>query len=241
LRALDSVSRVHSRHDSHRGHAPHRLFSPAFARCLACAAMTLLGACSDPMRALSDSYSFVRQNSDAQIDRTVLSKEHQYLKVSSRGRSALLVLGNVEQNAAGPVEVWYSGAGEVLRIQNGRLIGATGMATEWLNVRLSAPPDWLSISAPTSYARRRDVMPAYDFGEADVVTVTPIDMPANTRYSGPKASALRWFAERTQGRIGLRDSRYGVLQRDGHALVVYGEQCLDDRLCLSWQRWPVEV
>jgi hypothetical protein len=234
LRALDPVSLVHSRHDSHRGHAPHRLFSPALARCLACVAMTLLGACSEPMRALSDSYSLVRQNNDAQIDRTVLAKEHQYLKVSSRGRSALLVLGNVEQNAAGPVEVWYSGAGEVLRIQNGRLIGATGLATEWMNVRLS-------ITAPTSYARRRDVMPAYDFGESDVVTVTPIDMPGNTRYSGPEASALRWFAERTQGRIALRDSRYGVLNRDGHAVVVYGEQCLDDRLCLSWQRWPAKV
>ncbi|CAH2807464.1 MAG: hypothetical protein CBCREVIR_2517 [Candidatus Burkholderia crenata] len=112
--------------------------------------MTLLGTCSEPMRALSDSYSLVRQNSDAQIDRTVLAKGHQYLNVSSRRRSALLVLGNVEQNAAGPVEVWYSGAGEVLRIQNGRLIGVTELATEWLNVRLSASPDWLSINAPTS-------------------------------------------------------------------------------------------
>jgi hypothetical protein len=203
--------------------------------------MTLLGACSDPMRALSDSYSFVRQNSDSQIEHTVLAKGNQYLKVSVRGRAALLVLGNVEQNASGNIEVWYSGAGEVLRIQNGRLIGATGLATEWLNVRLSAPPDWLSIQAPTSYARRRDVMPAYDFGEADTVTVTPIDMPTNTRYTGPKAPALRWFVERTQGRIPLRDSRYGVAQKDGHAVVLYGEQCLDDRLCLSWQRWPAEI
>ncbi|WP_235442954.1 YjbF family lipoprotein [Caballeronia mineralivorans] len=241
MRALESVFRAHSHHDGHRGRAPHRRFSPVLARCLACAAMTLLGACSEPMRALSNGYSFLRQNSDSQIERTVPAKGHQYLKVSLLGRSALLVLGNVEQNAAGPVEVWYSGAGEVLRIQGGRLIGATGLSTEWLNVRLSAPPDWLSIEEPMSYARRRDVMPAYDFGEVDVVTVTPIDMPVNTHYTGPKVPGLRWFAERTRGRIALRDSRYGVAQRDGHAVVVYGEQCLDERLCLSWQRWPAEV
>ncbi|AFT90116.1 YjbF family lipoprotein [Paraburkholderia phenoliruptrix] len=193
------------------------------------------------MRAISDSYAFLRQTSEAQVERTVLAKGHQYLKVSSQGRAALLVLGNVERDPQGDIEVWYSGAREVLRIQNGRLLGATGLSTEWMNVRLASPPDWLSVAGPTSYARRRDMMPGYDFDESDKVTVQPIGMPSDTRYTGPGAARLRWYVEHSQGRIALRDARYAVTQKDGRAVVVYGEQCLDRGLCISWQRWPAEA
>jgi hypothetical protein len=52
---------------------------------------------------------------------------------------------------------------------------------------------------------------------------------------------LRWYIERSQGRIALRDARYAVAQKAGKAIVVYGEQCLDPGLCISWQRWPAEA
>ncbi|AMV44759.1 YjbF family lipoprotein [Paraburkholderia caribensis] len=227
------------------GHARFRPYAQRYpvtlARSLACASIILLCACTQPMRAISDSYAFLRQTSEAQIERTVLAKDQRYLKVSSRGRTALLVLGYIERDPQGDVEVWYSGAREVLRIQNGRLVGATGLSTEWANVRLASPPDWLAVAGVTSYVRRRDVMPGYDFDEYDKVTVQPISMPSDTRYTGPGAAQLRWYVERSQGRIALRDARYAVAQKAGKAIVVYGEQCLDPGLCISWQRWPAEA
>ena len=48
---------------------------------------------------------------------------------------AFLVLGYVDTSSDGPVEVWYSGSGEVVRMRHGRVVGTTGLSTDWRAVR----------------------------------------------------------------------------------------------------------
>ena len=69
-----------------------------------------------------------------------LNPNLKYLRVAIKGRTAFLALGYIDAHPQGPIEVWYSAEKETLRIQNGRLIGAAGIVTEWRSVSLPALP-----------------------------------------------------------------------------------------------------
>ena len=73
---------------------------------------------------------------DTSADRARLNPDFRYLRVTIGRHVALLALGNVDSDPRGPVEVWYSAEREVLRFQNGRLVGSVGLTTEWRNVSL---------------------------------------------------------------------------------------------------------
>jgi hypothetical protein len=153
-----------------------------------------------------------------------------------------MVLGYVDPNPAGEIQVWYSSEGEVLRTQNGRLVGTAGLETNWSAVRTTALPTWMDVFAqPTlEYARERDETPGYRFGIAERVTIYPVPIPKNAKLSGVAATNLRWFEEAVIGQPdGLPSARYGVQDREGQPpQVIYGEQCLSKDLCIAWQTWP---
>ncbi|MFM0204973.1 hypothetical protein PQR53_34710 [Paraburkholderia fungorum] len=209
------------------------------ARLLSLCCITLLCSCSTSMQAIVDVTNLFRHTSDGQVGSAQLDNRYRYLRVSIRGRATLLILGYVDNDPLGPVETWYSGGGkETVRLQNGRFVGGAGLPVEWVNVSLSAQPDWNTVKQPVQITRRRDVMPGYEYGLTDTLTVTPVRAPRGTDFSGKTDGSLQWFEESSSGSAALPPSHYAVRTIGGKSQVIYGEQCLNQSLCISWQRWP---
>lgn len=196
---------------------------------------------------------FVRSDTAAAIDQAVLRPDVRYLRVTTNGTPALLALGDIDRDAAGrPVEVWYSASSEVLRLQNGRLVGVAGMPVEWRDVRLPASlPAWQDIKAPVTFMRERDEMPGYRIGIREQITVRPIAPPSGTGLLRPEAASLQWYEETTSASPDLPaplakewrplpPTRFAVRKTATPSQYepVYGEQCLVDSICLQWQTWP---
>jgi hypothetical protein len=186
-----------------------------------------------------------------------LDPRFRYIRVTTQGRSAFLALGNEDSDPLGPIEVYYSAQREVLRLQNGRLAGATGMTTEWRNVTLPKLPSWSQLAVaqtPMYWVRLRDVMPGYRYGVQDSLSLQRISPPSKSELQNVDPKTLTWFEERVapngdrsslakvlrgDDKDLLPPARYGLDLRDGKEVVVYGEQCLAADLCFTWQRWPV--
>jgi len=186
-----------------------------------------------------------------------LDPNFRYLRVTIDGRIALLALGYIEPASPAPVEVWYSAEREVLRFQSGRLVGATGLPTEWRNVKLPDLPTWSVLARhdePLHWIRGRDVMPGYRYGISDALTLRPIQAPARSALEGIDPQQLAWFEETSQNEMGISGSRaaaadkvvrlpparYAVDLRAGREEAVYGEQCLSVDVCFTWQRWSAQ-
>jgi hypothetical protein len=183
----------------------------------------------------------------AEIAAATLNPRYRYLRVTVAGRTALLVLGDMDEHRNGQVEVWYSAQREVLRIQNGRIAGVTGLRTEWRSVSMPAMPAWSTLASAARqhhWIRIRDVMPGYRFGVRDALILSRISTPAQSALQGLDPAQLAWFEERHRGdptsELWLPPARYAVQIGEGRETVVYGEQCIARDLCFTWQRWPVE-
>ena len=177
------------------------------------------------------------------IEDAKLDPKFRYLRVTIDGRVVLLALGYYDAHPQGTIEVWYSAEREVVRLQNGRLVGAVGLKTEWRNVVLPDLPPWdkLVSEAPHTWVRTRDVMPGYSFGVRDPLSLSVISPPDKSALQELDPKELTWFEERFAddgGSKGLPAARYAVQLASGQGVVVYGEQCLAPQMCFSWQRWP---
>ncbi|RZI83766.1 MAG: hypothetical protein EOP38_11440 [Rubrivivax sp.] len=199
----------------------------------------LAGCASDQSAAYQVARSLVRPNAD--IDARPLDTNLRYLRVTANGKAALMALGYTDASPQGaPVQVWYSAMGEVLRLQQGRLKGLTGAPVEWRTVTwpggLPAWPEVLSHGADgPAYRRQRDEMPGYRLDLRDTLRLQPVPAPGGTELTGVPAASLRWFQE-TPSDGALPPARYAVDAET--AEPVYGEQCLNADLCLTWQAWP---
>ena len=179
-----------------------------------------------------------------------------YLRVTRDGNVGLLWQGSTERNREGIVEVYYGSGGEVLRLQDGRLLGAAGLPTEWRKVDLLQAPAWSALAAagakPVAYQRVRDVMPGYRAGVRDDLTVRETEPPSRSALVGVEPASVRWFEERSggdtigsrlsrlaglEGAQALPPARYAVAIQADKAAVIYAEQCLARDLCFTWQRW----
>ncbi len=187
-----------------------------------------------------------------------LDPRFRYLRVTVDGRLVYLALGNIDVGPRGPVEVWYSAEREVIRLQDGRLIGAAGLATEWVNVQLPELPAWADLARRQDgyrWRRLRDVMPGYRFGQIDELIVRVVPPPGKTALRDQDPQKLTWFEERFERPLSstlptlfgggddgaeLPPARYAVEIRNAEATVIYAEQCISRVLCFSWQRWTAE-
>ena len=179
------------------------------------------------------------------VDDTKLNPNLRYLRVTIDGRVALLALGYLDPHPQGTIEVWYSAEREVVRLQNGRLVGASGLTTEWRNVVLPELPAWSALAksvSPLRWERMRDVMPGYRYGLRDSLAIGIARPPARSALLGLDPEQLIWFEERFAdgglAKIALPPARYAVQLKDGGETVVYAEQCIAPQTCFTWQRWP---
>ena len=196
--------------------------------------------CTADGQAVWQTVGAARRSAEA-VDRQPLNPAFSYLRVTGGGQTALLVLGYLDPSPAGTVEVWYSGDRQVVRLQGGRVVGATGLPVEWSGVRLPALPTWgelIGRQAPLEWARQRDVSPGYRHGLTDRLALRPMPTARGSALVGRDPASLRWFEERSADGA-LPPARYAVdPMAPAGAAVVYGEQCLDATFCLTWQRWP---
>ncbi len=166
-----------------------------------------------------------------------LNPAFSYLRVQVENREVYFALGYQDRSPAGTVEVWYSAGGEVLRLRDGRVVGASGMKTEWLAVRLEGLPDWNAIGARAEFIRQRDVSPGYRYGLREAMSIYPIAPPPRTHLKDIDPDKLNWFEEVASASSGLPMARYAMQNISGKTVVIYSEICLDADLCFSWQRW----
>jgi hypothetical protein len=216
-----------------------------------------LTACSSSSNAILQTLPYAIGR-DSKLANARLNQDFRYLRVSVKGRVVLLALGNVDGHPQGPIEVWYSAEREVLRLQNGRLVGAVGLTTEWRDVFLPELPSWSALARGDQafrWTRTRDVMPGYRYGVKDALSLRVVPEPKRSALQGLDSQRLTWFEELVESGpvaglsrifVGsavadaeLPPARYAVDLRDGQESVVYGEQCLAPELCFAWQRWPV--
>jgi hypothetical protein len=225
------------------------LYSPMapFGKTFAVLSLCLLCACAPGSDAIWDTLQKVRGVGAKEISGP-LNPNFRYLRVLVAGRLTVLVLGEIEPHPQGPIEVWYSPSREAVRLQNGRLVGVTGVVTEWRGVRLPALESWsvLARSAePRVWTRGRDVMPGYRFGVEDVLSLRVIAPPTDSLLKDVDPKRFTWFEEqhlpRRKDESVLPTARYAVDFSGGQERVVYGEQCVATDLCFSWQEWPVAV
>ncbi|MCG6951071.1 MAG: YjbF family lipoprotein [Betaproteobacteria bacterium] len=204
--------------------------------------VSVVAGCSTGSDAVLDTALSMRRTSP---DTAKVNPNYRYLRVAVQGQVALLVLGYIEPHPQGPIEVWYSAEREVLKLQNGRLVGALGLTTEWRGVVLPVLPDWgdlVASSEPLHWTRTRDVMPGYRYGVEDRLTLKRIAPVDNSRLIGIDPASLTWFEETdtpSPGEEALPTVRYALDLRAIAEPVVYGEACLTKDLCFAWQRWPV--
>jgi hypothetical protein len=172
-----------------------------------------------------------------------------YLRVQAQGQPpALMVLGYVDADPLGEIEVWYSSQREVIKLQNGRIVSTTGLQTNWRAVRFSVvPPTWPDVTEEGSYYNRlRDQMPGHRYALSDRLQLKPlagvptVQLPASV--SREQVSTYRWFSETTlnAGNASLPPSWFAWGDYRGQPTVVYSQQCLSATFCLTLQLWPVQ-
>lgn len=182
-------------------------------------------------------------SSGQSVSGVALNPKYEYLRVVFEGNEALLVLGYAEPHPLAEVQTWYSSAGEVIKIQSGRIIASQGFPIDWLSVRYQDLPDWkeLKASKGATFTRIRDQMPGYKFGIEDRIVIRKVVAPVNALMKGIDASSLLWFEETVQGSpANLPSARYALKDINGKLSVVYGEQCFDFTQCMAWQTWPAQ-
>ncbi|MEI6723732.1 MAG: hypothetical protein WCO67_23460, partial [Betaproteobacteria bacterium] len=227
--------------------APVHTLVKTLARSFLLSLVVALSGCASNMNTAYETLKFV-VSKDPNASAVRLDPRLRYLRITIDGRSALFTLGYLDPHPQGTIEVWYSALREVLRMQNGRLVGAAGAATEWRNVALPGLPAWSALAAaegPSRWVRVRDVMPGYRYGVRDPLVLRVTPPPSRSALQELDPAGLTWFEEGLDPDAPggaeanfLPTARYAVQFANGMETVVYGEQCLARDFCFTWQRWP---
>lgn len=213
--------------------------SRLFQMCSSLLVVCLVGCTTSPgSQALLDAFHYIHTGVPQEGSSSNLNPHFKYLRIQIYNRELFMTLGYVDTNPDDPVEVWYSASAEVMRLREGRLVGALmDTGTSWLSVSFADLPRWDQIGEQASFERNRDVSPGYQYGIREKMHIQRIPQPRDSRLTLIPASSLTWFEESVVGSGALPPARYGVDMTGVAPQVVYAEQCLSNDFCFSWQRW----
>jgi hypothetical protein len=108
----------------------------------------LLQGCSSQSEATWKTVQLGMSDIASQIEKSPLQNNLTYLRANINGLDVLLVKGYLDQDSRGPIDVWYSSDGSVMRIQQGRYLGSVGFDQNWQEVsRKDAPNLMLLLNA----------------------------------------------------------------------------------------------
>lgn len=213
--------------------------SPVLLKFAALSLLVLVVGCTSGADAFRDSFRGLLPGGEADVPQ--LKPDLSYLRLGNAGRYAYLGLGYTEAHPAGEIDVWYSAAGEVIKLQGGRVVGTAGLVPDWRAVRLAPLPDWRHIpAAGLSYTREIDQMPGYRFGIRQSLVLRSIPAPTDVSLPRAQPAELSWFEEAQVGASAdpLPPVRFAVDLRQTPPRVLYSEQCLTPSLCFSFEPWP---
>lgn len=202
----------------------------------------MLASCTSVSKSIVENYTKLRGSNAPSVE-AALNPEYRYMRITLSGRTTFVLLGDIDPHPDGPIEIYYSSVGEVLRFQQGRLVGASGLLTEWRDVTLKGVPSWSSLNSQgfANFSRTRDEMPGYGYGVQELITSRKVSPPLKSALFEVPPESLIWFEERVlphgNDSEALPPSRYGIAFEGSLERVVYGEQCLSHSLCLTWQPW----
>lgn len=178
-----------------------------------------------------------------------LKPDTRYLKVRNLQGAVLLVFNSAEATLTTGVasEVWRSGANEIVKFQEGRLVSTSGLATDWLAVRYIGAPAWTQLLSNSdaniaSYTRRVDLKRGYQFDKTQTLTLKRIAQPLGHMLQGIDRPDAVWFEE-TAAPSQLPSSIYAAVpnwNQTGQAKVVYTWHCIKADECFSFQEWSAQ-
>jgi hypothetical protein len=199
-----------------------------------------------------------------------LNKDLSYLRVNIAGLEALMVKGYIDQDKLGPIDVWYSSDGSVLRLQKGRYLGSLGFDQNWQNVQLQDAPELSNIvsqfkreTASTQlksvasfypeqqyfFSRFKTEMPGYQSTLQERVGVSVQDAsPPNIPKSLNtylNTSEIVWVSEKSlknneKAKNNSSYAWYGFKKINSSYVQVIGQQCLSADFCITWMPWPIQ-
>lgn len=204
--------------------------------------------CAGESRVFQDSMSAIWQSEkfkDGTLAAT-LNPAYRYLRVSNPRGVVLMLLGYTDADSQSnqPVDVWYSGDNEVIKLQDGRIVATSGLSYDWLAVRYQGAPSWTQLLAnpaqtPAPYSRSVDLKSNYQFGKVQTITLTRIAKPAAHNLQGVSGQGAVWFEEKTEPSQ-LPATIYAAVpnwNQSGQAKVVYTWHCFKQDDCFAMQTW----
>lgn len=197
--------------------------------------------CASQESPLVATISGLTRNSDNQKNLPALSTQFKYLRVQYNQLPAVyMVLGYVDTKESQTIQTWYSADGEVIKLEEGRIVGTVGLPHDWSQVKLSGLPSWkvLSSGQPASYSRQRDTKMGYAYSVLDNVQVNLRSANAHSPLppTAPQLPSTAWWVEESTS--ALPTAYIAVIPEKNDLLWVYSYQCLSPQACLSMQLWP---
>jgi len=104
-----------------------------------------LNGCSSQSGAVWKTLQIGFSDVSSQIEKSPLQNNLTYLRANINGLDVLLAKGYTDLNSRGPVDVWYSSDGAIMRIQEGRYLGSIGFDQNWNEVSRSDAPSLIMI------------------------------------------------------------------------------------------------
>ncbi len=228
--------------------------------------INFLHGCSSQTDAAWKTMQMGFRNEAAQIEKAHLKNDLTYLRANINGLEVLLVKGYVDSSLQGPVDVWYSSDGSVMRIQHGRYLGSIGFDQNWHEVSRNDAPnlDMLlnSVMSPSNnpntpivntkkYFSTQSyvVMPSYlvmrDERISSVLSASPPESIPSSFKKYLQNKDLIWVFESPQPsdifkRKGGSFAWYGFVKNTGGFEQVIGQQCLSKESCITWMPWPIQ-
>ncbi len=229
----------------------------------------ITGCSSDSDAAYKAFLSTIKDDSKV-IANAPLSKDLSYLRVNIAGLEALMVKGYIDQDKLGPIDIWYSSDGSVLRMQKGRYLGSLGFDKNWQNVQLQDAPELSNIvnrfKRETSshqlrsvasfypeqqyfFSRNKTEMPGYQSALQEKMGISvqdafPPNIPKSlSAYLNP--SEIVWVSEKSLSnheKVQSNSSHawYGFKKYNSSYIQVIGQQCLSADFCITWMPWPTQ-
>lgn len=217
---------------------------------LCCLFLALLGGCASSapaFRMLPNWFAGQHAVVDDFIAQGKLNPAYAYLRVTPEGfPSSLAVLAYVDASSSGPVLTWYFAQGQVLKTQQGRLVGVSGVPQSVAGARYSpAAIQWPNPGELYLAERTWDAPLQYKFGLHETLELTRIpqeDVPKHVwrhlQQVAGNPSTVGWTWFRQQGAI-TSNAWFALATVRGTAQVVYSYQCVDATLCMHLVPWPV--
>ncbi len=166
----------------------------------------------------------------------------EYLEVEWQGRKSAMALGYRSISGTQTDEHWYTSQGEMLKLQNGRIVQVLGMTREVRRISTNMPlwTDLTSRKLPAAWSQTKDVMPGYRFGLQEFVISQQIE-PTSTEHSLSQV-ATHLIAEQIKskdasGKTWIYKQKF-VLANNA---VVYSEQCVAHDMCFKLRPLGVVV